>query len=589
MWRILAFVVAVATVQHSMRIYACTNFIASSGATEEGSTLIAYNADSGDLYGQLYHYAAKSHPAGAMRQIYDWDTGKYLGEIPEVEKTYNVIGNMNNHGLVIGETTFGGLEDLQSQSGAIMDYGSLIWVTLQRSKNAREAIHTLSGLMHDYGYASEGESFSIADGKEAWIMEIIGKGEGEKGSVWVAQRVPEGAVCSHANQARITTFPLDDPDTCLYAPDVIDFARLKGYYPKSSPDAAFSFSDIYDPVTFTGARFCEARVWSLFGSIMGKEWMAQYEDYATGYNLTNRMPLFVTPPSSGDLVSTDKVMEMMRGHYEGTSLDMSGQQFKDIGATQSYNAYRAHPLTWESGKKTYLNERPVATQQTGWNFVAQTRPWLLGTPLAGILWFGVDDAATTVRFPIYGGATRAPASFAGVGAQDGRVSPMMKFDMKRAFYAFNLVANWAYSRWNLIYPDVLTKITRKEAQYRDMIPVWDKKASDLLQQSQGGYKAAVDYLTEESDKIGDALVEEWNEFFGALFVKYRDGYVITANDADTNCGCMVGDGPYPIEWYDDIARDTNDHYLIPAGSELTSSSSSSSPAAKSKIELLKRR
>ena len=211
-------------------VSACTNFIASSGATEEGSTIIAYNADSGDLYGQLYHYPSKENPVGSMRQIYDWDTGKYLGEIPEAQVTYNVIGNMNSHGLVIGETTFGGLEDLQSQSGAIMDYGSLIWVTLQRSKTAREAIHTLSELMNNYGYASEGESFSIADGKEAWIMEIIGKGEGEKGSVWVAQRVPEGSICSHANQARITIFPLDDPETCLYAPDVIDFARAKGYY-----------------------------------------------------------------------------------------------------------------------------------------------------------------------------------------------------------------------------------------------------------------------------------------------------------------------------------------------------------------------
>jgi dipeptidase len=268
---------------------------------------------------------------------------------------------------------------------------------------------------------------------------------------------------------------------------------------------------------------------------------------------------------------------------------MSGKQFKDIGATQSYNAYRAHPLTWESGKKTYLNERPVATQQTGWNFVAQTRPWLLGTPLAGILWFGVDDAATTVRFPIYGGALHAPTSFAGVGAQDGKVSPMMKFDMRRAFYAFNLVANWAYSRWNLIYPDVLTKITRKEAQYHDMIPAWDKKASDLFQQPEGGYKAAVEYLTEESDKIGNSLVEEWNEFFGALFVKYRDGYVITANDADTNCGCTVNNGPYPDEWYDDIAAQTGDHYLVPAGSELASSSSFGRPAARSKIDLLARR
>lgn len=389
-------------------------------------------------------------------------------------------------------------------------------------------------------------------------------------------------MCSHANQARITTFPLDDPETCLYAEDVVSFAKEKGYVRKDLPDTEFSFSDTYDPLTFTGARFCEARVWNLYGKLMGKEWMDQYEDYASGYNLTNRMPLFVKPPRK---LSTTMLMSMFRTHYEETSLDMSGQEFTDVGATQSYNPYRAHPLTWSYDGKQYLNERPVATQQTGWNFVAQVRPWLLGTPLAGIIWFGVDDSATTVRIPVYGAATHAPAPYAGIGAQDGKVSPMMKFDTKKAFYAFNLVANWAYSRWNLIYPDLLTKITRKEAEYTNMISTFDEKAMQLFKQD--GYDAATEFLTQQSDLIGEALVSEWNVLFGELFVKYRDGYVITADPSDTNCGCKVDNGEYPNEWLGDIVQSTGDHYLVPPGAEALQSAGR--PASRSKLDLLKRR
>lgn len=576
--KVLLLALLVALVSHTL---SCSNLLVTPGASEDGSSYIAYNADSGNLYGQMYHYAAKQHEPNSMRQIFDWDTGVYLGEIKEAKETYNVVGNMNQWGLTIGETTFGGLSDLQSQEGAIMDYGSLIWVTLQRSKNAREAVQVLGGLMHDYGYASEGESFSIADGKEVWVMDIIGKGNGYTGAVWVAHKLPEGTICAHANQARITQFPLDDPETAIYAPDVITFAREKGYYGKDEKDEDFSFSDTYDPLTFTGARFCEARVWNLFGQVLGEEFMNQYEDYASGYNLTNRMPLFVKPHEK---LSNAVIHNMMRQHYEKTSLDMSGQMFGDIGATQSYNPYRAHPLTWSVKDRTYLNERPVATQQTGWNFVAQTRPWFLGTPLAGIIWFGVDDSATTVRIPMYSVASHAPASFAGVGSQDGRVAPMMKFDMKRAFYAFNVVANWAYSRWNLIYPDVLEKIKDMEAKYFRMIPSLDEKAMALFKSE--GYSAAVEFLTGESDKYGNSLTEEWGNFFGELFVKYRDGYVITEDATDRACGCKVSNGEYPAEWYNDIVASTGDHYLIPHDADALKSTR---PASKSKLELLNRR
>ncbi len=540
-------------------VNSCSNFLASRDAVTDSSTVIAYNADSGYLYGTLYSYPAKKNDPGTMRDLHDWDSGVYLGQIPEAAETYNVIGNMNQFGLVIGETTFGGIASLQSQKGALMDYGNLIWITLSRAKTAREAIKTLDTLMQDYGYYSEGESFSIADGSETWVMEIIGKGEGEKGSVWVARKIPSGYVCAHANQARITTFPMNDPDDTLYAADVISFARKLGLY--SGSDVDFSFSDVYDPLTFTGARFCEARVWSMFGKVMGSDWMDQYEDYAMGYNLTNRMPLWVQPQEK---VSTTSIREIMRDHYEGTALDMSGVEFNDVGASNGQIPYRAHPLTWKSGKQQYLNERPVGTQQTGWNFVATTRSWK-PEPLKGVLWFGPDDSATTAHFPIYGSANHAPKEYGGKGVQDGVISPMLKFDMKSAFYAFNVVANWAYTRWNLMYPDLHAKIIAVEAQMQEQLIQMDMTAERILEAQ--GYDSCVSTVTSWSDKLGSDLVATWNALFGELFVKYRDGYVITPNSDDLSCGCDVGNGPYPQQFYDDIVKSTKDHYLVPADEE----------------------
>jgi len=387
-------------------ILGCSNLIVSPGASSDGSSIVAYNADSSTLYGSLYFYPKSDHASGSQRSIYDWDSGRYLGEIDEATHTYNVVGNINEHGVIIGETTFGGLSVLQEQDGAKIDYGSLIWVTLQRSRTAREAISTISSLMSQYGYASEGESFSIADQTEAWIMEIIGKGNYEKGAVWVARKVPEGHICAHANQARITTFPLNDPETTLYSPDVISFARKIGIYPADKPDEEFSFSDIYDAVTFDGARFCDARVWSIFSMVLGQDWSNQYLDYAQGYNLTNRMPLWMKVPEDKK-VSLSDAMEYMRSHYENTQLDMSGQQFSDVGAT-TYSIYRTHPISWTSNVQIdgtlgsaptdYVHERPIATPQTSWNFVAQSRKWM-PREFAGVIWFGVDDSGTTVRFP----------------------------------------------------------------------------------------------------------------------------------------------------------------------------------------------
>lgn len=569
-------------------VNACSNIIVSPGASADKSSLVAYNADSGSLYGSLYHYPAADHPEGSQREVYDWDSGRYLGNIPEAAHTYNVVGNMNEFGLTIGETTYGGIEALQSQSKAKIDYGSLIWITLQRSKNAREAIQTIAELMSTYGYASEGESFSIADGKEAWIMEIIGKGEYELGAVWVAMKLPEGSISAHANQARIRTFPLNDPDNCLYAPDVISFARKIGLFDANAPDASFSFSDIYDPVTFSGARSCEARVWSVFSSVMGPDWSAQYLSYAQGYNLTNRMPLFVYPPKDQKLSVSD-VSALMRNHYENTPLDMSGTQFSDVGAYTN-SIYRTHPLTWTSSvnpvdgqshadaKYQYVNERPIATPQTGWNFIAQTRDYL-PAPLKGLLWFGVDDVSTTVRTPVYAAATVMPKAYVGKGPQDGVVPPMMTFSWDQAYYVFNVVANFAYSRWDLVSPDVLAALTKQESKL--LMKVQDIDATVMSQLESyaienpettmvAGAKVpseSIAYLSTQGVLLADQLIADWTRLFGELFVKYRDGYVITAQPSDTACGCSVGNQGYPQAWYDRIVRDTGDHYYVPGSGD----------------------
>jgi dipeptidase len=556
--------VALAVLALVLQCQSCSNFLASKGATHDSSTIIAYNADSSMLYGQMYSYPAKKNiPAGTMRQIYDWSSGAFLGEIPEAAETYNVIGNTNEFGLVIGETTFGGIEILQSQKGAMIDYASLEYLALTRSKTARQAIQVLDELMQTYGYFSEGESFSIADGEEVWIMEIIGKGNlssapNKLGSVWVAKKLPDGAICAHANQARITTFAKNSPEDTLYAHDVISFARDIGLYAGSDDD--FSFSDVYDPVTFGGARFCEARVWSMYGKLMGAEWMATYESYATGRNITNRMPLFVTPPTK---VSTKIVMEIMRDHYEGTALDMTGTKFADIGADSGNVPYRVHPLTWTAGKNNeqFFNERSVGTQQTGWCFVAATRPWM-AAPLKGIMWWAPDDSSTSAHLPVYSSARHAPSEYAGKGQQDGVVSPFMKFDMKSSFYAFNLVANWVYQRWNLMYPELHQTIVQTEDSMHEALVEMDMKAQQIYEQQ--GYDACVDTVTKWSDTMGTQLVNQWNALFGTLFVKYMDGYVKTPNADDLSCACDVKSAPYPQAWYDDIVKSTGKHYAVPS-------------------------
>ena len=510
---------------------ACTNFLFTKGATKDGSTMVTYAADSHTLYGELYHYPAADWPEGSMLDVYDWDTGKFMGRIPQVAHTYNVIGNMNEHQLAIAESTYGGREELCSQSGAIMDYGSAIYITLQRAKNAREAIVVMTKLFEDYGYASAGESFSIVDPNEVWILEAIGKGEGEKGAVWVARMVPDGYVSGHANQARITTFPLEgrtsissdkmdkiyNPEiTTVYSKDVISFAKEKGYYPREAKNKDFSFSDTYNPVTFGGARGCEIRVWSFFKSV-NKD-MQQYFGYASGRDIqyddkgyaTNRMPLWIQPDEKVDV---QQVMDFMRDHLEGTELDMT----KDLGAGPYEWPYRWRPMDFEVDGKKYVQERATATQQTGFSFVAQCRSWL-PDEIGGIIWFGVDDAASSVYFPMYTSSTRVPRSFA-----QGNGS-MMEFTNEAAFWVFNQVTNFAYTRYNVIHPEVRAKQKALETRYVAFVKAADAGAQALYADDKA---AAVAFLTDFSCKTGDELVADWRDFYGYLFTKYMDGNIKT--------------------------------------------------------------
>ncbi len=525
---------------------ACTNFIITKGASTDGSVMVSYSADSHTLYGELYHYPASHYPAGTIYQVIDWDSGKPLGQIPQSTETYNVIGNMNEYQVIIGETTFGGRPELLDTTG-IMDYGSLIYIALQRSKSAREAINVMTSLAEKYGFHSGGESFSIADKNEAWIMEMIGKGTGRKGALWVALRIPDGYVCAHANQARITIFPKNDPENCLYAKDVISFAREKGWYNGSDDD--FSFSDTYCPLDFHGARFCEIRVWSFFKNFIDD--MSRYFNYAKGYDLKNRMPLWIKPNRK---VSPKDVMNGMRDHLEGTELDMR----KDIGAGPHGLPYRWRPLTWKVDGKEYCNERATATQQTGFWFVGQARSWLPDM-VGGIFWFGVDDAATSALTPMYSSMTKTPQVFAvGNGS-------MLEYSETSAFWLFNQVANFAYLRYDVMAEDVCRVMHEVENDYLKDISRVDAEAQTLYKQSP---KKAQQYLTDYSNRQAEATFQRWKKLSQYLLVKYIDGNIKKEKDGKFqpnkyNTTAASPDQPgYPEWWRKKIVEDTGDKLRV---------------------------
>ena len=511
-------------------VSACTNFIVTRGASRDGSVMISYAADSHTRYGAIAFYPAGDHQPGSRCEVFHYETGKLQGTIPEVPHTYSVVQFMNEKQVAIGETTFGGLDSLASQPGAILDYGSLMRIALQRSKSAREMIRVMTTLVAEYGYATSGESFSISDASEAWIMELIGKGRYGKGAVWVARLVPDGYVSGHANQARITTFPFqkvnnwEDPkQTVFHAPDVISFARSQGYY--SGTDAVFSFSDVYNPLKFGGARFCDARVWSFFRTVSSEiRDNQQYTDYACGKfarsttlmdhspnpngYASNRLPLWVKPDSA---ISLQAVMDRMRDHYEDTPLDMRN----DLGAGPFRSPYRWRPMEFVVDSVMYLNERAVATQQTGYSFVAQSRK---GWPdaLGGIFWFGVDDADGCVYAPMFCGISNIPQSYAiGNGS-------MISWSETSAYWTFSQVNNWAYSRYNVIHPEIEKYQSELEKAFITNITAVDQKFIELAGKDR---KGAIQFLTDYSVRSGDQLVQEWKKFYSYLFMKYHDGNV----------------------------------------------------------------
>lgn len=468
---------------------ACTSLIATRGATENDAVMVTYAADSHTLYGELYHQPAADYPEGAMRKVYEWDTGKYLGEIPEVRHTYSTVGNMNEHGLTIAESTWGGRPELEGSG--LIDYGSLIYITLQRAKTAREAVDIMTDLVKQYGYSSSGESFSIADPNEAWIIELIGKGKDDPGAVWVARRVPEGHISGHANHSRIHQFPLNEPATTIYSPDVIDFARSKGYF--NGKDEDFSFSSAYAELDGSALRGCDGRVWSFYNKYNPD--MGSYLDWIL-QGKGEPLPLWVKPSRK---LSARDMQAMMRDHFEGTPMDMT----LDIGAGPWKVPYRWRPMTYDVDSVTYYNERAIATQQTGFSFVSEMRA---DAPEAmrGVLWFGVDDANTCVYVPMYSCLTEVPHEFA-PGNGD-----MLDLSWDAAFWVTNYVANQAYNRYSLMIPDIrrvqnsmedsiAAEVDRLYATVGDMSPtvarsILNRHSADWSKKYVDGYKKLGDYL-----------------------------------------------------------------------------------------------
>ena len=545
------------------RTDACTNVIVTPGASADGSSMVSYAADSHGLFGELYFRPAARFRAGTALAIREWDTGRPLGSIDQVARTWQTVGNINERQLIIGETTWGGREE-QADPAGIMDYGSLIYITLQRASTAREAIQTIVDLAGRYGYPSEGETFSIADPKEAWVMDLVGKGAGQKGIVWVARRIPDGYICAHANQARITRFPLDDPENCLYAPDVISFAREQGWY--EGEDKDFSFRDVYNPLDFGGARACDARAWSAF-NILGKGTFtyeedgrevsrpaADWLDYAMGYDLQGEMPLWIKPAAK---VGVADVAYVMRDHYEGTPMDMT----QDIGAGGNGLPYRWRPMSFEWEGKRYTNERAIATQQTGFWFVAQARAWL-PDEVGALIWFGCDDAATSYLTPVYASTKAVPECL-----REGN-GDMLHYSPTSQFWMCNRVANACYKMYDRMAPVARAAAEGFERdQLERGIPEMDAKLSKLVER--GRIRKARKLMTKYTVETAQTQFAAWTKLEELLLVKFIDGN-IKAQAADgsflhTEHGPGFPDkleyGGYNDIWKAAVARDPHSPVL----------------------------
>jgi len=492
----------------SVQAFACTNLLVGKKASIDGSVIISYAADSHGLYGDMRRFPAQDWPAGSMLKVTDWDSGRPLGEIPQVAHTYSVVGNMNEHQVAVTETTFGGREELVDTTATI-DYGSLMYIALQRSRTAREAIKVMTDLVTRYGYFSEGETFSIADKDEAWVMEMVGKGAGAKGAVWAAIRIPDDCISAHANQSRIQQIPFDDKENCMYSPDVVSFARSKGWF--KGQDKDFSFQAAYCPYSFGGLRGCEARVWSFFRKY--DKTMDRYLDFAKGDPKKGPMPLYIRPDRK---LSVQDVQDGMRDHYEGTDLDMT----KDPGAGPFKVPYRWRPLSWKIDGQEYTNERAIATQQTGFVIVPQMRNWMPDA-VGGILWFGVDDADMAVFTPVYCSVLTSPECYR-VGNGD-----LYHFSWTSAFWIHNWVANMAYNKYSYMIQDIRKVQQELENGYKDMIPSIDKAALDMYAKDPA---KAVNFLTWYSSTTADEATARWKNLGEYLVVKYMDGNVKKEKD-----------------------------------------------------------
>ncbi len=527
--------------------FACTNLIVGKNASADGSVIVSYNADSYGMYGNLYRHVGGKHAAGEMRKVYDWDTNKYLGEIPQAAQTYNVVGQMNENQVTITETTFGGREELADSTG-ILDYGSLIYIALERATSARNAIKIMTELVSQYGYYSEGETFTVADKNEAWIMEMVGKGAGSKGAVWVAVRVPDDCICAHANQSRITRFNMKDKRNVMYSKDVVKFARQKGYF--SGKDAEFSFRDAYCPLNFGGIRYCDARAWSFFNR--HADGMDKYLPYVNGEDMQMEMPLYMKPNHK---LTVRDVQNGMRDHYEDTPLDIRN----DLGAGAYNMPYRPSPLSYKVDGKEYYNERPISTQQTAFSFVGQMRAELPDA-VGGVIWWTNDDANMTAYTPIYCCSSSVPECYERIeGRQDD-----VTFSWNSAFWLCNTVSNLVYPYYSKMMPDLAAARDEMEDAFFARQKDIESEATSLYEQNQD---KAVELLTGYGLDAATKMMNRWQQLFQYLVVKHNDMVVKKEKDGKFEktpygyCVPVVRPG-YSADYWKKVADETDGRYLL---------------------------
>ncbi len=540
--QIKTFALAAIMSASAMEASACTNLIVGKKASVDGSVLVSYNADDYGMFGHLCHYPAGTHQKGEMRKIFDWDTGEYHGEIPEAPVTYNVIGNINEFQLSIGETTYGGREEMIDTTG-ILDYGSLIYVTLQRAKTAREAISVMTSLVEKYGYCSSGETFSICDPNEAWIMEMMGTGPGSKGVVWVAMRIPDDAICAHANQSRIGKFDIKDKKNVVCSKNVISYARKMGWF--TGKDADFSWKNTYARPDFSGRRFCDARVWSFFNHY--QKGFDRYLPWALGKDPNAEdMPLWIVPDRK---LSVHDVQMGMRDHYEGTAMALDTT---NVGGGIYQMPYRPTPLQFKVDGKTYFNERPISTQQTAFSFVSQLRSWM-PREIGGVIWFGNDDANMIAYTPVYCGNTVQPECYNTPGAD------AVTFSDKNAFWVCNWVSNMVYPRYSQIFPELQAVRDSLESSYFARQADFEKKAMNLYATDK---PAALRMLNEYSVEKAQQMLAEWKNLAIRIIVKYNDMGV--KQEKDGKILKRVMRPGYPESFARKLVKETGDWYAVPA-------------------------